>query len=147
MSSLFTKIIAGEIPGRFLWSDDVAVAFLTIAPLTPGHALVVPRAEVCQWTEADDTLLEHLVRVAKRIGAAQQAEWDATRIGVLIEGFEVDHLHIHVWPAFSAADFDVHNVDHDPDPAALDESAERIRVRLIEDGFAEHVPADVSRPL
>lgn len=145
MSSLFTKIIDGDIPGRFLWSDDVAVSFLTIAPLTPGHALVVSRAEIAQWTDAEDDLLSRLFFVARRIGQAQQAEWRAPRIGVLLEGFEVSHLHVHVWPAFSPADFDFHNVDRDPDPAALDSAADRIRVRLIEDGHAQNVPADVSR--
>ncbi|NIR38883.1 MAG: HIT family protein, partial [Actinobacteria bacterium] len=51
MSSIFTKIIDGEIPGRFVWRDDVCVAFLDVRPLAPGHALVVPRAEVDQWTD------------------------------------------------------------------------------------------------
>ncbi|MFY0409269.1 HIT family protein [Solicola sp. PLA-1-18] len=147
MSTLFTRIIEGEIPGRFLWSDDVCVSFLTIAPLTPGHALVVPRAEVDHWVDADDELLAHLMRVARTIGKAQQLEWNAPRIGVLVEGFEVPHLHIHVWPAFSPADFEVRNVDHSPDPASLDRAAEKIRTRLIEHGHLETVPADVSRPL
>lgn len=147
MSTLFSKIIAGEIPGRFLWSDDVAVAFLTAAPLTQGHALVVPRAEIDHWVDADAATLAHLVAVAQTIGKAQKAEWNAERIGVLVEGFEVPHLHIHVWPAFTTADFDVHNVDHSPDPSDLDAAAERIRVRLIENGDGANVPADVSRPL
>ena len=50
MASIFTKIIDGELPGRFVWKDDVCVAFLTIAPVTDGHTLVVPRAEVDRWT-------------------------------------------------------------------------------------------------
>lgn len=147
MSTLFSKIISGDIPGRFLWSDDVAVAFLTVAPLTHGHTLVVPRAEIDHWVDADSATLAHLLSVAQTIGRAQQAEWRPKRVGVLIEGFEVPHLHIHVWPAFTAADFDVHNVDHDPNPTDLDEAAERIRVRLIENGDGANVPADVSRPL
>lgn len=55
MASLFTKIIDGEIPGRFVWKDDRCVAFLTIEPLTPGHALVVPREEVEVWTDLTPT--------------------------------------------------------------------------------------------
>ena len=51
MASIFTQIIAGEMPGHFVWKDDVCVAFLTIAPLQPGHTLVVPRAEVDSWTD------------------------------------------------------------------------------------------------
>ena len=57
MSTLFTKIIDGDIPGRFVWADDVAVAFGTIAPITDGHVLVVPRAEIVQLTEAPDEVL------------------------------------------------------------------------------------------
>jgi diadenosine tetraphosphate (Ap4A) HIT family hydrolase len=72
MATLFTRIIDGEIPGRFVWADDRAVAFGTIAPITDGHVLVVPRAEVAQLTDADDDLLAHLVVVAKTIGRAQR---------------------------------------------------------------------------
>ena len=60
MSTVFTKIIDGDLPGRFVWSDDVAVAFLSINPLGPGHTLVVPRAEVDHWVDADAALLAHL---------------------------------------------------------------------------------------
>src|ERR687888_2323090 len=56
MATLFTKIIDGELPGRFVWSDERAVGFLSINPLGPGHTLVVPRAEVDQWVDADDAL-------------------------------------------------------------------------------------------
>ena len=61
MSSVFSKIIAGELPGRFVWADDVCVAFATIAPITAGHALVVPRAEVESYTDAPDELVAHLL--------------------------------------------------------------------------------------
>ncbi len=77
MTTLFTKIIAGQIPGRFVWADDVAVAFGTIAPITDGHMLVVPRDEVVQLTEASDDLLAHLMVVARTLGQAQQAAWSA----------------------------------------------------------------------
>ena len=90
MSTLFTKIIAGDIPARFVWADDVAVAFGTIAPITEGHMLVVPRAEIVQLTEAPDDVLAHLVLVAKTIGQAQQQAWSAPRAALLVAGFEVD---------------------------------------------------------
>ncbi len=140
MATLFTAIIDGDIPGRFVWADESCVAFLTIEPLRPGHTLVVPRAEIDRWTDADDTTMAHLMQVARTIGLAQQTEWDAPRAGVLIEGFLVPHLHVHVWPAFSAADFDVHNVDHNPSSDALDDAAERLRARLRATGQAGHVP-------
>ena len=109
MSTLFTKIIAGDIPGRFVWADDVAVAFGTIAPITEGHMLVVPRAEIVQLTEAPDDVLAHLVLVAKTIGQAQQQAWSAPRAALLVAGFEVAHLHLHVLPAWDEASLSFRN--------------------------------------
>ncbi|MGH3994489.1 MAG: HIT family protein, partial [Pseudonocardiaceae bacterium] len=94
MSTLFSRIIQGELPGRFVWSDKRCVAFLTIAPLRPGHALVVPRDEVDEWTDTDDDLLTELMLVAKRVGAAQRTAFDAPRAGLIVAGFEVPHAHL-----------------------------------------------------
>ncbi|WP_024817307.1 HIT family protein [Arthrobacter sp. 31Y] len=142
MSTLFTKIINGEIPGRFVWKDEDVVAFLTIAPLTHGHTLVVPREEVDSWTHASPELLAKVMDVAQRIGKVQEKLFDAKRVGVLMEGFEVEHLHVHVWPAYSTADFEVHNVDHNPDPAVMDATAVRLRAALRTAGHGDAVPAD-----
>lgn len=140
MSTLFTRIIEGEIPGRFVWSDPTCAAFLSIGPITDGHTLVVPRAEVDRWLDADDELLAHLTSVARRIGQAQQAAWAPPRTGLMVAGFEVPHLHVHVWPVYSLADFGFDGVDNDPDPTVLDANAEHIRTRLREAGHGEFVP-------
>ncbi|MFF1829627.1 HIT family protein [Paenarthrobacter sp. NPDC058040] len=142
MSTLFTKIINGEIPGRFVWKDPEVVAFLTIAPITPGHTLVVPREEVDSWTHASPELLGKVMDVAQKIGKVQEGLFDAKRVGVLMEGFEVDHLHVHVWPAYSIADFEVHNVDHNPDPAIMDATAVKLRAALRSAGHGHVVPED-----
>jgi histidine triad (HIT) family protein len=142
MSTLFTRIINGEIPGRFVWKDHDVVAFLTIAPITPGHTLVVPREEVDSWTHASPELLVKVMDVAQKIGKVQEDLYDAKRVGVLMEGFEVDHLHVHVWPAYSMADFEVHNVDHNPDPAVMDATAVKLRAALRSAGHTEFVPED-----
>ncbi|WP_312719915.1 HIT family protein [Mobilicoccus sp.] len=143
MTTIFTRIIDGEIPGRFVWSDEQCVAFLAAAPLQPGHTLVVPRAEVDRWIDADPDLFAHLSRVAQIIGRAQQAEFDCVRPGLIIQGFEVDHLHLHVWPTWSPADYDFRRADGDPDAAAMDAAAARLRSRLREDDeAAAHVPAE-----
>jgi len=134
VSTLFSRIIQGEIPGRFVWRDERCVAFLTIAPLRSGHTLVVPRIEVDGWTEVDDDLLTHLVAVAKHIGAAQKAAFDAPRAGLIIAGFEVPHLHVHVFPAWNIDDFDFGNAEPDPDPAELDAAADTLRQALRETG-------------
>ncbi|MCM0614796.1 HIT family protein [Arthrobacter sp. TS-15] len=140
MSTLFTKIINGEIPGRFVWKDQDVVAFLTISPITQGHTLVVPREEVDSWTQASPELLAKVMDVAQRIGKVQESLFDAKRVGVLMEGFEVDHLHVHVWPAYSTADFELHNVDHNPDPAIMDATAVKLRAALRDAGHSDAVP-------
>ena len=75
MASLFTKIIQGELPGRFVWRDDRVVAFLTIAPLKPGHTLVVPIQEVEDWTDLDPDLAAS----ASSTRATRQSRWEPGR--------------------------------------------------------------------
>lgn len=140
MSSVFTKIIDGDIPGRFVWSDARCVAFLTAEPLQPGHTLVVTRDEIDHWLDVPEDLAQHLVTVARHIGAAQREEFTPVRVGLLIEGYGVPHVHLHVWPSASTADFNPATADANPDPAAQDEAAERLRRRLRELGHGEHVP-------
>ena len=84
MTTLFSRILAGELPGRFVWRDSEAAAFLTVSPLTPGHTLVVPRQEVDRWTDTDDDLLAHCGTVAKAIGRGVQRAWNAPRAGLVI---------------------------------------------------------------
>ncbi len=141
MSTVFTRIINGEIPGRFVWADDDVVAFLTAAPITPGHTLVVPRQEIVHWLEAEPDTLARVMAVAQNIGKAQQESFGAPRVGLLLEGFEVPHLHVHVWPAQGPQDFDVHDVDRNPDPAAMDAAADTLRSALRAAGHGTSVPS------
>jgi histidine triad (HIT) family protein len=138
MPSIFTKIIEGEIPGRFLWRDDRCVAFLSIAPMKPGHTLVVPIEEVDHWIDLDPDLTRHLFSVAQTIGKAQDRAFSPRRVGVLVVGDEVPHVHIHVVPIDSAPELQFDHADPGPDPAAMDAAAERIRTALRALG-AEHV--------
>lgn len=140
MATLFTKIIDGELPGRFVWRDELAVGFLSINPMGPGHTLVVPRAEVDQWVDADDRLLTHLHQVSHRIAEAVRAVWSPPRVAYVIAGFEVPHLHLHVYPAWRLEDFDFGNAQTDPDAAELDRNAESLRVALREAGHGDLVP-------
>ncbi|MEE3849775.1 HIT family protein [Gordonia sp. LSe1-13] len=139
MASVFTKIINGELPGRFVWKDGQAVAFLTINPVTPGHVLVVPRKEVDHWEQMDTATYTHLADVSQRVGRAVKEAFGADRIGTMIAGLEVPHVHIHVFPLASMDDFDLGNAQKDPDPAALDDAAERIRAALRGTGYGEYV--------
>ncbi|WP_163276128.1 HIT family protein [Cellulomonas iranensis] len=146
MPTLFTRIIDGELPGRLVWSDDRAVVLLTIAPITDGHALVVPRAEVEQLTDAPDDLLAHLTTVAKAVGRAQQAAWGAPRAALLVAGFEIPHLHLHVLPAWDESSLTFANARQDVPGAELDAAAQRLRDALRAAGHGAHVPADPEVP-
>lgn len=140
MASVFSMIINGELPGRFVWKDGQAVAFLTINPVTPGHVLVVPRKEIDHWEQIDTPTFTHLSEVSQKVGRAIKNAYDAPRMGMLIAGLEVPHLHIHVFPAWSEELFDLRAAEKNPDPAVLDESAQRIRASLRAMGYQENVP-------
>jgi len=130
MATLFTRIIDGELPGRFVHRDDRAVAFLTISPITPGHTLVVPVAEVDHWLDLDPADATHLMAVAQRVGRAVQTAFEPVRVGLVIAGLEVPHTHLHVIPMHTMADLDFANADPSPDPDALDDAADRLRRAL-----------------
>lgn len=137
MATLFTKIIQGEIPGRFVWRDDEVVAFMTINPITPGHTLVVPVAEVDHWLDLPPALAGRCMEVAQVIGQAQMAAFSPERVGLIIAGLEVPHTHLHVIPIDSESDLSFAKADPSPDPASLDDAAERIRAALREMGRPE----------
>lgn len=144
--SIFTQIIAGKIPGRFVWADEVCVAFATIEPHTDGHVLVVPRAEVESYTDAPEEMVAHLAVVAKRLGKTQTRVFGAARAGVMVVGYGVDHLHLHVLPIRSEADIAPSAARHDVSAQALDAAMDRLRQGLREDGWEQFVPTDMSSP-
>lgn len=141
MASVFSAIIKGDLPGRFVWEDDDLVAFLTINPVTQGHTLVVPRAEIDQWQDLDPATFARLTTVAQQVGKAVRAAFDAPRAGLLIAGLEVPHLHLHVFPAFDMGDFDISGADPSPTAESLDEAQEKIKRELRNLGHGAHVPA------
>jgi histidine triad (HIT) family protein len=143
MATLFSRIIAGEIPGRFVWRDERAVVFLTIAPIARGHALVVPIEEVDHWVDLDADLAAHLMDVARQVGRAQMAAFSPRRIGMIIAGLEVPHCHLHLIPIESEADLSFARADHSPDPAALDDAGDRLRAALRDGGHGAEVDAAV----
>ena len=130
MATVFTKIINGELPGRFVYEDDEIVAFLTIQPMTQGHTLVVPRAEIDQWQDIEPDTFNKVLAVAQLIGKAVCKAFGAERAGVIIAGLEIPHLHVHVFPAYNLTDFGFANVDRDPSPESLDEAQTKIKEAL-----------------
>ncbi|MDO4929296.1 MAG: HIT family protein [Corynebacterium sp.] len=136
MASVFTKIINGELPGRFVYRDDKVVAFLTIEPLTYGHVLVVPIQEVDKWTDLPTEDWLYLNEVAQRVGKAVVQAFDAPRAGYIIAGFDVPHTHIHVFPSSNMAEYDfsqAYAMD-ETDPDLMNEAAAKIRAALESNG-------------
>lgn len=117
MATIFTRIIAGELPAHFVWRDERSVAFLSINPLRSGHTLVVPRHEVDHWLDLDAELRDHLFAVAQRLGRALQKIYEPEKVGLMLAGLEVPHVHIHLVPIWSEGDLDfahaARNVDHE----------------------------------
>ena len=136
MPSIFTRIIDGELSGVFVWRDDRCVAFLSINPMRTGHTLVVPREEVDHWIDLEPDLAAHLFRVAQTIGQAQDRALDARRVGVLVVGDEVPHVHVHVVPFDSAVELSFANADPNPPAGSLEAAAEKIRAALRDLGAA-----------
>ncbi|MGI9598791.1 MAG: HIT family protein [Acidimicrobiales bacterium] len=134
MVTIFSRIVAGEIPSRMVWEDDRCVSFLDVRPLAPGHCLVVPRAEIDQWTDLDAETAAHLTAVAHAIGRVQKDIFNPARVGLMIAGFEVPHVHVHVIPINTMAQLDFSTADTDPDQAELDRQMVSIRAALTKAG-------------
>jgi diadenosine tetraphosphate (Ap4A) HIT family hydrolase len=130
VATVFTQIINGDLPGRFVYEDDEIVAFLTIQPMTQGHTLVVPRAEIDKWQDVEPAVCGRVTEVSQLIGKAVCKAFGAERAGVIIAGLEVPHLHVHVFPAYNLTDFGFANVDRDPSPQSLDEAQAKIKAAL-----------------
>jgi histidine triad (HIT) family protein len=130
MPTIFTRIMDGEIPGTFVWRDDVCAAFLSINPLRPGHTLVVPRDEVDHWIDCPPELANHLFTVSREIGTALQRAFNPTRVGFMIAGLEVPHLHFHLVPTDGVHDLDFANAASSVEREELDSAAGKIRSEL-----------------
>ncbi len=127
--SIFTKIIKGEIPCHKIYEDDRVIAFLDIHPFTEGHTLVVPKVQVDKIWDLPDDEYENLWNVARVIARHIEAQTGCDRVGVLVKGFDVPHVHIHLLPASRGAgiDFDPHPVPPQADAAELARIAEKLR--------------------
>ncbi|HEX2368887.1 MAG TPA: HIT family protein [Acidimicrobiia bacterium] len=130
MPTVFSRIISGELPGHFVHRDERCAAFLSIAPLQPGHTLVVPVEEVDDWTDADRDLLGHLMTVARSVGRAQHRVYRPVKVGLMIAGLEVPHLHLHVLPIGTVHDLDFSNADSSVTSEQLAAEAEKLRAAM-----------------
>ena len=131
MASIFSKIIAGEIPCYKIAEDDDFFAFLDINPLNHGHTLVVPKKEVDYIFDLEDDLLGQMNVFAKRIGLAIEKVVKCERIGIAVLGLEVPHAHIHLIPINGIYDIDFSKPKLKLSGDEFREIAEKIRKELI----------------
>lgn len=115
--SIFTRIINGEIPAHRIYEDDQVIAFLTNHPLSDGHTLVVPKKQVDQVWDLEQSDYDYLWEAAKKVASHLRDVMDIERVGVVVKGFEVPHAHIHLIPV-------PHNLrvylDPEPEPPIAD---------------------------
>jgi histidine triad (HIT) family protein len=123
-------IINGDIPATFVHRDDRCVVFMSINPMAPGHALVVPIEEIDHWVDAAPELAAHLFEVSHRIGLAQQQAFGCEKVGMIIAGYEVPHAHIHLVPTNEMSELSFANAAASVERDDLESWAEAIRTAL-----------------
>jgi histidine triad (HIT) family protein len=129
MSSIFSKIIRGELPGHQVWEDEHAVAILTIEPIQEGHLLLIPRLEIDHWDDLPAELAVHLMTVSQMLAKGLKKVFPCQRVSMMIIGLEVPHTHIHLVPINDMADANIGNAKL-ADVDALAATADKIRSAL-----------------
>jgi histidine triad (HIT) family protein len=130
MPSVFTRILQREISGRFVYEDDDCAAFLTIAPVTPGHTLVVTRREVDDWLDLTADERGALWAACATVGKAIDQVYKPAKVAAMLVGLEVPHVHVHLIPFDAESQLSFANADPNPDPAAMDEAAAAISAAI-----------------
>jgi histidine triad (HIT) family protein len=131
MASIFSRIIAGEIPCYRVAETERAIAFLDLRPLTEGHTLVVPKVEIDSIFDLDPEDYQAVFDLVRAVAEAQKAVVPCTRIGLTVLGFEVPHAHIHVVPLRSEADLNFANPKLQLDSLELGGIARRLREAIL----------------
>lgn len=124
--TIFSKIIAGEIPSYKVAEDDDFYAFLDINPVAWGHTLVVPKKEIDYIFDIDDEHLGKMMAFAKKVAKAIKASFECRKVGMAVLGLEVPHAHIHLVPLRNEGDMDFKHKIADPSPEKMAEIAATI---------------------
>ena len=127
MATIFSRIVAGEIPSYKVAEDDRYYAFLDINPLAQGHTLVIPKQEVDYLYDLDDETLQGMILFAKQIAGKIKAFSGCKRVATVVLGLEVPHAHIHLIPMNSEKDVDFHREKLNLTPEEFQEIAASLR--------------------
>ena len=130
MTTIFTRIIQGEIPGTFVYKDEACVAFMSINPMADGHVLVIPRDEVDHWVDLSPYIASHLFEVSHRISRALSVAFPCEKVGLIIAGYEVNHCHIHLIPTTNMGQLSFANAASSVARSTLEAHAEQITKAL-----------------
>jgi diadenosine tetraphosphate (Ap4A) HIT family hydrolase len=130
MTTIFTRIIQGEIPGTFVYKDEACVAFMSINPMADGHVLVIPRDEVDHWVDLSPYIASHLFEVSHRISRALSIAFPCEKVGLIIAGYEVNHCHIHLIPTTNMGQLSFANAATSAERSTLEVHAEKITAAL-----------------
>lgn len=130
MSTIFSKIVSGELPAHKIVEDDHFLAFLDISPLAEGHTLVVPKNPTDYIFDISDVEYQNLWLFAKKVAHAVGKSIECKRVGVAVIGLEVAHAHIHLVPINSVADIDFSQPKLSFSNEKLAQTAEKIKSRL-----------------
>jgi histidine triad (HIT) family protein len=141
MSSIFTRIVAGELPGHVLWRDAHCYSILTLKPVAEGHVLVVPVQEVDHWDEIPAEVNAHLFVTAQKISRVLRSLFPCKKIGVMIAGLEVRHAHVHLFPINALTDLDFSRAQ------ARDDEAQRLTANRIREALSQAGHSEATRPL
>jgi len=126
MSSIFTKIIQGEIPCYKVAENEKFFAFLDINPLQKGHTLVVPKLEIDHFFDLKDELLSDLILFSKKVASAIEKSVECDRVGLAVMGLEVPHAHIHLIPIVKMDDMNFANPKLKFEASEMEEIAKNI---------------------
>ena len=129
--TIFSKIVAGEIPSYKIAEDDRFFAFLDIFPLREGHTLVIPKIEVDRFFDMPDAYLAEMLLFARPIARAIEKAFDCNRCGLSVVGLEVPHAHLHLVPIDSSDDLNFTRPKLKPKPEQLAAAREKILRHLV----------------
>jgi histidine triad (HIT) family protein len=107
MSTIFSKVIKGELPGYIIYEDEYVCAILDINPIQRGHTLVLPKAEIEDMFDLDEQLYDKVMHRVRYVAQILRAKFDCKKVCVLVEGYDIPHAHVHLVPTNSPEEFDL----------------------------------------